>query len=117
MRPGATTVRGLLGCAATLALLAAACSGPMLRDGDSVQLERQGNALRGTVERYRAAHAGRCPASLAEAGVSPERLATRFGRWRYECAPGDSAFALQVGDYGRNGFVLYWSGDHWSWDE
>ena len=75
------------------------------------QLEPEGDRCIEAIERFRQAN-GRYPASLAEASCSPR--ADTHGRWQYEVWPDGTTFSLKVGDYERDGFVLY-LGDDGKW--
>jgi len=70
------------------------------------RLEAQGNEIVRVVEVYRSAH-GEYPPSLIAAGTQPPK--TPWGEWTYHRS--DKGFYLSVGDYGRDGFELYYSPD------
>jgi hypothetical protein len=99
--------------------------GPLLRDADMPTLERQGDSLRATLERYRQQHAA-YPATLAEAGLGEAAWTTPFGPWRYARAGEGEAvaaecrgtYALSVGDYDRHHFELCWAWgrQEWGWN-
>jgi hypothetical protein len=74
-------------------------------------LQAEGQALAEAAERHRV-RTGRYPATLAEAGVSTPL--TRYGWWRYG-SDGDS-FTLELGDYQRFAFQMYYDGDGWKVD-
>jgi hypothetical protein len=74
-------------------------------------LQAEGKAMVDAVERYKSQH-GRYPPSLAEAGVSTPL--TRYGWWRYGSDGSD--YSLELGDYGRYGFLMWWMGDGWDVD-
>lgn len=54
---------------------------------------------------------GRYPASLAELVEVPKP--TRYGPWEYETD--GVGFVLSIGDYGRDGFVYYYSSRTQTW--
>jgi hypothetical protein len=73
-------------------------------------LKRDGNQMVAAVERFRETN-GRYPETLAEAGVVPPP--TRYGAWGFEWDGGE--YVLSIGDYGRDGFVLYYSSRNRDW--
>jgi hypothetical protein len=73
-------------------------------------LKREGNPVIAEIEQYRQAH-GHYPRSLAEAGLEPSP--TRYGPWEYESD--GKEFVLSIGDYGRDGFVYFYSSRSRSW--
>ena len=98
-------LRGQLVAISALAL--ASCSGKP----DWEPLEAQGNQIVRAIETYRAGH-GEYPHSL-EAANAPQSK-TKWGERRYSRS--GKVFYLSVGDYGRDGFELYYSPDvGWTW--
>jgi hypothetical protein len=94
---------GLTACGAVLWEMAA----PSLAD-----LERDGDRMIAAFEQYRRDH-GQYPATADEAGVTlPE---TRFGRWQYRPEPDGREFALSIGDYGEDLFVLLYDSRTGRW--
>ena len=87
---------------AITALALASCSAKP----DWDRLEAQGNEIVRTIEAYRAAH-GEYPQSLEAANAPPSKA--KWGEWRYSRS--GKVFYLSVGDYGRDGFELYYSPD------
>jgi hypothetical protein len=87
---------GLVACAL------ASCS----RSPDWDRLEAQGNEIVRAVEAYDSAHS-EYPSSLDAAGAHPSK--TRWGDWTYYRS--GKVFYLSVGDYGHDGFQLYYSPD------
>lgn len=79
------------------------------------ELEPEGDALVAALERHRA-ETGLYPNTLAAAGIAPGW--NDFGGWQYEAIQGGAKYNLSVGDYQKDGFVLYrWSErDEWHWD-
>lgn len=75
---------------------------------DFPRLEAQGDLIVAALERSHATH-GSFPPSLAAAGIHPEK--TRWGEWEYRISS-DGTFKLRVGDYGRDGFTLWWDHEH-----
>jgi hypothetical protein len=99
-------------------VVALACGGAHLGDGDAKRLETQGAGIRTSLEAYFAVHA-RYPATLREAGLDSAAVTTAFGPWQYRTDSLGGRYGLRVGDYGANGFVLTWDAEHqvWSWDQ
>ena len=90
-----------------IALLLSACTrAPDHRDIEALKLE--GNGLLQQIEAYAAKHNGQYPQTLETAGIKPPK--TRWGAWRYSFTEGQVFVA--IGEYGRGGFVLYWSPRH-----
>ena len=98
--PVRSLIRGqLLGL---VALTLFSCSGKP----DWNDLETQGNEILRVIDAYHSAH-GEYPPALEAAGAHPSK--TRWGEWRYTRS--DKVFYLSIGDYGRDGFELYYSPD------
>jgi hypothetical protein len=81
------------------------------RPPDFPALEAQGTPLVAAIEKYRDSH-GVYPPTLEAAGLTPPQ--TRFRPWRYDLRP-DGSFQIAIGDYGRDGFVLFWTSQNKSW--
>jgi hypothetical protein len=81
----------------------------------SAGCEEEGDALLACIEDFRV-RSGRYPATFLEAGCTP--LWNRFGGWNYESRAEGNGFALRVGDYSKDGFVLSRDEDDgaWYWD-
>lgn len=73
-------------------------------------LQRRGAAIAASVERFRVEH-GRLPSTLEECGLSD--LQTRCGPWQYR--HDEARFKVSVGEYGQDGFALYYSSDTGDW--
>jgi hypothetical protein len=76
------------------------------RSPDFDRLKAQGNTLVAAAEAYRSVH-GVYPASLEVAGAKPPW--TLFGRWRYEVHDDGRSYNLQIADYGRDGFTMWYN--------
>jgi hypothetical protein len=76
------------------------------------ELRRDGEGVISAVERYRAEN-GRYPESLVIAGVVPPE--SPCGPWQYELNPDGKSFCLSIGDYGRDGFIYFYSSGSGSW--
>jgi hypothetical protein len=77
-------------------------------------LRGEGDAIVSGLNEYKRQH-GRYPASLDEAGLTP--ALTTYGPWEYSCN-GFGGFTLSVGDYGKDGFCLFFTDRHgWYLDE
>jgi hypothetical protein len=79
-------------------------------------LEAQGRSLRAAIEARRR-EVGAYPQRLAElASVASDSLASCGTTWTYRT--NEHGYQLHLGDYGENGFVLYWaqSDSSWNWD-
>jgi len=64
------------------------------------------------LEAYKANN-GVYPSDLATAGITlPE---AGYGGWKYASLDNNTRFSLSIGDYGRNGFVLYWDSIYGNW--
>jgi hypothetical protein len=84
----------------------AACTSEYSSDADLESAKTNGNPIVRDLFAYKREH-GRYPASLQEAGISTPT--TKLGDFKYELRKeGNSHFVLYVGDYSRNGFVLFW---------
>lgn len=85
------------------------------RGPDEKELPAEGDSIIAALEAYRREH-GRFPATLAEADLAPRW--NRYGGWSYAPRDGGRSWSLQVGEYDRDGFVLYrQAGDeNWQWD-
>jgi hypothetical protein len=77
-------------------------------------LQAQGQVLVDAAERYKA-QTGRYPNTVEQAGVATP--VSRYGRWQYKTDSGGKSFSLSVGDYERDGFVMYWTDRGWSIDQ
>jgi len=88
-----------------LGLWQAPTTNPSLRAGDVPLLKTQGASIVKDIEAFKERHS-RFPSSLAELPRPPD--STRYGPWQYSVSKSGGSFELSVGDYGRNGFVLYW---------
>jgi hypothetical protein len=91
----------------SVALFAAACTGSH-STADIEDAKSAGNPVVQGIVDYKATH-GRYPASFQEAGITPAK--TKFGAFQYEhhVAANDEYFVVRVGDYSKNGFVLFWN--------
>ena len=81
--------------------------------------EEQGDRIRAALEDHRARE-GRYPRRLRELGLPEAQTSLPCGtEWEYELEPDFGApYWLHLGDYGRNGFVLFRDpkADDWYWD-
>jgi type II secretory pathway pseudopilin PulG len=91
------------------ALIAVACS-PSTSAADVENAKSAGQPIIQRLADYKSAH-GRYPDTFQEAGITP--AITDFGAFEYErhVSEDDEYFIVRVGDYGRNGFVLFWNSD------
>jgi hypothetical protein len=76
-------------------------------DAGLASLKAEGQTIIDRIEQYKRQH-GRYPNDLAEAGIHlPD---AQYGGWQYDCSDG-SSFALRIGDYSKDLFVLLWAGE------
>ena len=87
-------------------------SGPGLESGD---VERLQAGVAPLIERLKHERRirGRYPETLESIGEKAPT--TRFGLWVYRCYRQGDAFSLTIGDYGKNGFVLWWDSPSGDW--
>jgi len=92
-----------------VALIVSAC-GRSYSTADIESAKTAGQPIIQRITDYNRAH-GRYPASLQEAGIAPVK--TKLGTFEYERRGETNAeyFVLLVGDYNRNGFVLFWNSE------
>ncbi|MHA3773365.1 hypothetical protein ACXR0O_17670 [Verrucomicrobiota bacterium sgz303538] len=100
-----------LGCALLIGLVAFFVYGATAPSASD--LKNLGDPIVIQLKAYRTQH-GRFPSSLEEAGIQSPN--TRYGHFYYTPVPPDDSFILSVGDYERDGIMVFrQSGaDEWS---
>ena len=98
----AKIVGAVVGSVLLLALIVLCIYGATAPSADD--LKRMGDPVVTQLKAFRAQH-GRFPKSLEEAGIqSPQ---TRYGAFYYTTVPPDDSFMLSVGDYERDGIMVF----------
>ncbi|MCC6407045.1 MAG: hypothetical protein IT453_07760 [Planctomycetes bacterium] len=75
-------------------------------------MKADGDRIRALVESERA-RIGRVPATIDTRSDCP--FIIRRGGWVYATIDGGTVYELSVGDYFRDGLVLYWQSDSPEW--
>ncbi len=76
------------------------------------ELQRVGDAIVASIEAWRSSH-GTYPDSLEGAGIEAQRSTN--GVWEYSVDADRNRFELRMGDYDRDGFVLFWNSTTRAW--
>lgn len=96
---------------AIVSLLVFGCSGPPT-DEEFNSLKTNATPIVEQLEAYKRVHK-EYPSDVAKVGIELPDAA--YGGWKYRTRENNSVFALSLGDYGRNGFVLFWDSKHGVW--